>query len=146
MIIIVPRQSVVDDLLQDDHKMVDEVLISWCVLLYLLLEVIQSTCHYTWVLITEGFLHLQIHLLDWHNVVELYENHDCFFPNHFMLVLQQQSYSVLNGQHHGLIRQLSQAVQRSYHLEMIARLKVLLHGRDHEDYHFAVFVDEQGCS
>ena len=69
--------------------MVHEIFVSGWILFNLLLKIVQCACHHTGVLIAERLFHLLVHLIKRHNMIKLDQNHDSFFPNHLVLVIEQ---------------------------------------------------------
>lgn len=53
MIVVVSRQPVLYDLLQNNNKMINQVLVICWILLNLLLKVVESTSHDTRIFITQ---------------------------------------------------------------------------------------------
>ena len=85
--------------------MVNQILVPSGVLFGLDLEVVESACHDTWVFVTKSLFHLLVHLVNWSDLVKFEKHHDCFFPNHLMLMIQKNTNLLIDCHDHVLIAQ-----------------------------------------
>ena len=83
MVVKFSWKSVLDDLLEDDYKGVGKTLEVSGPLLYLGVEVVETDSHDGWIFVTEGLLHLRVHLVDelGSQPVELDEDKDSLFAH-----------------------------------------------------------------
>jgi hypothetical protein len=105
MVIKISGKTVVDNLFQNYHEMINQIFISSWIDLDLVLEIVKGASHNTWVLVTEGFFHFLIHLLNRGNLMEFEQNHYSFFPNHLMLMVQQPHNLLIDGHNYMFIAQ-----------------------------------------
>lgn len=89
MIIIVSWKSMINNLFQNNNEMICKVFIPRRILFDLIQEIVKGTCHHTWIFVTKCFFHLGINGLNRLNLVKLYQNHDCLFPDHLVLMFKK---------------------------------------------------------
>jgi hypothetical protein len=102
MIVIVSWESMINDLLKNDNKMINQIFVCRRINFGLCLKVVQGASHDTGVFITESFLHFLIHLLNRNNLMELEKDHNSFFPNHLMLMIQE-CYNLFIYRHYNML-------------------------------------------
>ena len=106
MIIKVSWKTMINDLLKDNHKMINQVFVISRVLFYLDLKVVKCTRHNTWIFVAESLFHFLVHSFNRGNTVEFNEDHNSLFSNHFVCMVQQHYNSIINCHSHILIAQL----------------------------------------
>ena len=96
MIVIIFWQTVLRHLLYDHNEGLDEVLEITGSLSNLIKIVIKRCSHDRGVSIAKCAFHMLIKVCNWLVLVEIDQNHDRLFPNHFLLVLHQSKHYILN--------------------------------------------------
>ena len=89
MVIVVSWQSVINDLFQNNDKVVNEVFVVLWLGFDFFQEVVEGASHYTWILIAKCLFHFLIDKFNWNRFIEFIQDHHTLLSYHFMLVVQQ---------------------------------------------------------
>ena len=102
MIIELSGKPVINNLFENNNEVINQIFVCRRINFGLCLKVVQGASHDTGVFITESFLHFLIHLLNRNNLMELEKDHNSFFPNHLMLMIQE-CYNLFIYRHYNML-------------------------------------------